>query len=129
MNIGLPREVKDNEFRVGLVPAGVHALSKDGHQVLIESNAGEGSGFSDEEYQAAGGTIVASADDLYSSSDLVVKVKEPTSQKFPRLRKDQILFSFLHLAPLPELTQLLLDKKLVAIAYETISDKRGGLPL
>ena len=129
MNIGLPREVKDNEFRVGLVPAGVHALSKDGHQVLIESNAGEGSGFSDEEFQAAGGTIVASADDLYSSSDLVVKVKEPTSQEFPRLRKDQILFSFLHLAPLPELTQLLLDKKLVAIAYETISDHQGGLPL
>ena len=129
MNIGLPREVKDNEFRVGLVPAGVHALSKDGHRVLIECSAGEGSGFSDQEYQAAGGTIVASADDLYSSSDLVVKVKEPTSQEFPRLRKDQILFSFLHLAPLPELTQLLLDKKLVAIAYETISDKQGGLPL
>jgi len=112
VNIGLPREVKDNEFRVGLVPAGVHALSKDGHRVLIECSAGEGSGFSDQEYQAAGGTIVASADDLYSSSDLVVKVKEPTSQEFPRLRKDQILFSFLHLAPLPELTQL-----------------QGGLPL
>lgn len=129
MNIGLPREVKDNEFRVGMVPAGVHALTEGGHHVLIESSAGEGSGFSDEEYQAAGATIIANADDLYSSSELVVKVKEPTLQEYPRLREGQILFSFLHLAPLPELTQLLLEKKLVAIAYETIVDKQGGLPL
>lgn len=129
MNIGLPREIKDNEYRVGLVPAGVHALSGDGHQVLVESGAGEGSGFSDEEYREAGATIVASVEDLYSRSELIVKVKEPIPQEYPHLREGQILFSFLHLAPLPELTQVLLEKKLIAIAYETIGDEQGSLPL
>ena len=129
MNIGLPREVKDNEYRVGLVPAGVHALSGDGHSVLVERGAGEGSGFSDEEYQGAGARIIASAEDLYSASELIVKVKEPTPQEYSRLREEQILFGFLHLAPLPELTQVLLEKRLVAIAYETIGDEHGGLPL
>jgi alanine dehydrogenase len=112
-----------------MVPAGVHALIKDGHQVLVESGAGEGSGFPDEEYQGAGASIVASAEDLFSGSELIVKVKEPIAQEYPRLREGQILFSFLHLAPLLELTQVLLKKKLVAIAYETIGDEHGGLPL
>ncbi|MEE8350255.1 MAG: alanine dehydrogenase [Acidobacteriota bacterium] len=129
MNIGLPREVKDNEYRVGLVPAGVHALSEKGHRVFVEKGAGQGSGFSDEEYQGAGAQVVVNADDLYSGSELVVKVKEPTPQEFPRLREGQMLFSFLHLAPLPELTRILLEKNLVAIAYETIGDQHGGLPL
>ena len=129
MNIGLPTEVKDNEYRVGLVPAGVHALHEDGHTVWVESGAGEGSGFSDEEYQEAGGAILASAEDLYSKSELVVKVKEPTPEEYPLLREGQILFGFLHLAPLPELTQVLLEKELIAIAYETIGDEHGGLPL
>jgi alanine dehydrogenase len=129
VKIGLPREVKDNEYRVGLVPAGVHALSDAGHLVLVERGSGEGSGFSDEEYQGAGARIVGSAEDLYSGSELVVKVKEPIPQEHSRLREGQILFSFLHLAPLPELTRVLLEKKLVFIAYETIGDEHGGLPL
>ncbi|MDA2933302.1 alanine dehydrogenase [Acidobacteria bacterium AH-259-D05] len=129
MNIGLPKEVKDNEFRVGLVPAGVHALSEDGHTVFTETGAGEGSGFSDEEYRAAGATLVAGADDLFAHSELVVKVKEPTEEEYPTLHEGQILASFLHLAPVPELTRVLLEKQLIGVAYETIRDERGGLPL
>ena len=129
MNIGLPKEVKDNEYRVGLVPAGVHALTEDGHTVFTEKGAGKGSGFPDEEYSAAGAKIVASADDLFAQSELVVKVKEPSEEEYPRLQEGQILSSFLHLAADPELTKVLLDKKLIGLGYETIRDQHGNLPL
>lgn len=129
MKIGLPREVKDNEYRVGLVPAGVLTLVQDGHTVLVERGAGLGSGFTDEEYAAAGACLVASPEEVFAESDLVVKVKEPVQEEYDRLREGQILFSFLHLAPLPQLTQVLLDKKVIAVAYETISDPHGHLPL
>jgi alanine dehydrogenase len=129
MNIGLPKEVKDNEYRVGLVPAGVHALAGDGHTVFVEKSAGLGSGFSDEEYTATGAKLVDTADEVFVRSDMVVKVKEPTQEEYPRLREGQILSSYLHLAPNPELTRALLDQKAIGVAYETIRDGQGSLPL
>ena len=129
MNVGLPKEVKDNEYRVGLVPAGVHHLVTSGHQVWIQKGAGVGSGFSDAEYSRAGGGLVDTADEVFKRSELIVKVKEPVSEEYPRLRAGQIVFSYLHLAPLPELTQTLIDKKVLAVAYETIRDRNGALPL
>jgi alanine dehydrogenase len=129
MRIGLPREIKDNEYRVGLVPAGVHALVGDGHKVYVERGAGEGSGFLDQEFQASGAEIVDSADEVYERAELIVKVKEPVREEFPRLRRGQIVFGYFHLAPLPELTQVLMDREVTAVAYETITDERGHLPL
>ncbi len=129
MIIGIPREVKDNEYRVGMVPAGVDQLVSDGHSVLVERDAGDGSGFENEEFSSAGAELVASADELYERAELIVKVKEPVSEEYHRLHEDQIVFSYLHLAPLPELTQVLLEKKVVGVAYETIPDRRGALPL
>jgi len=129
MRIGLPTEVKDNEYRVGLVPAGVHALVGDGHQVFVEESAGEGSGFTDQEFRTAGGEIVESADEVYGLSDLIVKVKEPVQEEYSRLRQDQIVFGYFHLAPLPKLTSLLMERQVVALAYETITDGNGNLPL
>ena len=102
--IGVPREIKDSEYRVGLVPSGVHQLTDDDHQVVIESGAGAGSGFEDDEYQKAGATIVPDAGEVYSLSDMVVKVKEPIEPEYELLRDGQILFCYLHLAPLPRLT-------------------------
>jgi alanine dehydrogenase len=129
MKIGLPREVKDNEYRVGLVPAGVYTLVEDGHSVYVERGAGEGSGFSDEEYAGAGAQLADTADEVFAVGDLIVKVKEPVDEEFDRLREGQVVFGYLHLAPLPELTRLLLRKKVTAVAYETITDDRGHLPL
>jgi alanine dehydrogenase len=129
MNIGLPKEVKDNEYRVGLVPAGVHELVADGNTVWVEKGAGVASGFPDEEFVAAGGRVVDTAEDVYARSEMIVKVKEPTEQEYPRLRKGQIVFSYLHLAPLPELTRALLEAHVAGVAYETIRDRQGGLPL
>ncbi len=129
MRIGLPREVKDNEYRVGLVPAGVHALVGDGHQLFVEQGAGEGSGFSDEEFLSAGAKIVKSPDEVFALGELIVKVKEPVQEEFSRLHAGQIVFGYFHLAPIPTLTSLLLDKEVVAVAYETITDTQGHLPL
>ncbi len=129
MKIGLPREVKDNEYRVGLVPAGAHSLVGDGHTVLVEKGAGDGSGFGDEEYVAAGARILDTADDVWAEADMIVKVKEPVFQEYPRLRDGQIVFGYFHLAPLPDLTQALLHQGVVAVAYETITNNRGTLPL
>ncbi len=129
MNIGVPREVKDNEYRVGMVPAGVHQLADEGHTVLVERGAGDGSGFTDEEFEEAGGTLVDTADELYQRSEMVVKVKEPVEPEYQRMREGQIIFSYLHLAPLPELTQVLMERRVIGLAYETITDKHGGLPL
>jgi alanine dehydrogenase len=127
--IGLPREVKNNEYRVGLVPAGVHSLAVDGHEVLVEKEAGEGSGFSDMEYEKAGAALISSAKEVFDRSDMIVKVKEPVEEEYERLRERQILFTYLHLAPAPKLTQVLLKKRIIGIAYETIPDRRGTLPL
>ena len=129
MNIGLPKEVKDNEYRAGLVPAGVHELVADGNAVWVQKGAGEASGFADQEFVAAGGRLVDTADDVYVRSEMIVKVKEPIEQEYPLLRKGQIVFSYLHLAPLPELTRALLKARVAGMAYETIRDRLGTLPL
>lgn len=128
MIIGIPREVKDNEFRVGMVPAGVKALTEAGHTLLVEAGAGEGSGIENEEYVQAGGTIT-NCEQVWSQAEMIVKVKEPVSEEYPRLREAQVLFTYLHLAPLPELTRVLLEKKVIGIAYETIKEPDGSLPL
>ena len=129
MIVGLPKEVKDNEYRVGLVPAGVKALTSSGHKVLIETKAGDGSGISDEEYVSAGGQIVASAAEVWSRADMVVKVKEPIASEYGFLRDGLILFTYLHLAPARELTRALLDGGVTGVAYETITNDQGHLPL
>ena len=128
MLIGVPKEIKDHEFRVGVTPAGVKALTTAGHEVLVQSNAGEAIGFSDEMYQQAGARIAETAADVYQCP-LVVKVKEPQASEFPLLQEDQVLFTYLHLAPDPEQTRQLLARKVVGIAYETVTDARGALPL
>src|SRR5262245_56478614 len=129
MKIGLPKEIKDNEYRVGLTPAGVRALKDAGHKVLVEKNAGEGSGFDDALYTRAGATILQSADDVWAEGEMIVKVKEPIAPEYPRMREGQLLFTYLHLAPDRELTKQLLERKVTGIAYETITDRHGQLPL
>jgi len=127
--VGLPKEIKDNEYRVGLTPAGVRALSDSHHQVIVERSAGEGSGFDDALYQRAGAQIIDSAGDVWGKADMIVKVKEPIEPEYPRMREGQMLFTYLHLAPDRKLTEQLIKRKVTGIAYETITDRRGGLPL
>src|SRR5207302_822436 len=130
MRIGVPAEIKNNEYRVGMTPSGAQDLASDGHTVYIQAGAGNGSGFADEEYTAAGATILSSADAVYDESDMIVKVKEPIEADLKRLKDGQLLFTYLHLAPVPDLTKSLLDKKIIGVAYETITDERGRtLPL
>ena len=129
MIIGVPKEVKDHESRVGVTPAGVHALVAAGHKLLVEHNAGELSAMPDDEYQAAGAEIVGGAPDVWRLADMVVKVKEPVEKEYRYFREGLVLFTYLHLAPVPELTQALLDKKVTGIAYETVRDRFGALPL
>lgn len=129
MIVGLPKEVKDNEYRVGLVPAGVKALTSAGHDVLVETKAGDGSGITDQEYVTAGGRIVNSAQEVWSQADMVVKVKEPIASEYGFLREGLILFTYLHLAPARELTRALLDGGVTGVAYETITNDQGHLPL
>src|SRR6185369_15360636 len=129
MKIGLPKEIKDNEYRVGLTPAGVHALVGAGHTVFVQSAAGEGSGFPDEQYVKAGGKMVETADDAWGEGDMVVKVKEPIAPEYPRMRENQLLFTYLHLAPELELTRQMMERKVTGVAYETITDRHGRLPL
>ena len=129
MKIGLPKEIKDNEYRVGLTPAGVNALTNAGHEVYVQKTAGEGSGFSDEQYVNAGGKILETADEVWQTGEMIVKVKEPVAPEYPRMRENQLLFTYLHLAPEYELTKQLLERKVTGVAYETITDKRGTLPL
>ena len=129
MIVGVPKEVKNHEYRVAMVPAGVKSLVEDGHTVLIQAFAGEGSGVSDAEYAGAGAQIRPTAEAVYAEADMIVKVKEPLPQEYPLLRKDQILFTYLHLAPAPELTKALLDRGVVGIAYETVQLDNGSLPL
>jgi alanine dehydrogenase len=127
--LGVPRELKDHESRVGVTPAGVHALVAEGHTVLVEHNAGELSAMPDDDYQAAGAEIVGSAHDVWRLADLVVKVKEPIEQEVRHFREGLVLFTFLHLAPARALTDALLDNKVTGIAYETVRDRNGALPL
>ena len=129
MKIGLPKEIKDNEYRVGLTPAGVRALTDAGHNVYVENKAGEGSGFANDLYEGAGATILGSADEIWKTGEMIVKVKEPVQPEYERLQQNQLLFTYLHLAPEHELTKQLLDKKVTGVAYETITDKRHRLPL
>jgi alanine dehydrogenase len=129
MVVGTVREIKDNEYRVGLVPGGVKTLVDSGQKVLVESRAGEGSGISDEEYRQAGAEIVGSAAEVWKRSEILVKVKEPIEPEYPDLREGQILFTYLHLAPLPKLTRVLLERKVTGVAYETITGPDGSLPL
>ncbi|HET6862920.1 MAG TPA: alanine dehydrogenase [Pyrinomonadaceae bacterium] len=129
MIVGLPKEIKDNEYRVGLTPAGVRALKDAHHEIVVETNAGGGSGFEDSLYQRAGAQIVDSADEVWARADMIVKVKEPIEPEYPRMREGQMLFTYLHLAPDHELTKQLVERKVTGIAYETITDRRGTLPL
>jgi alanine dehydrogenase len=129
MIIGVPREIKDNEARVGITPAGVKALTEAGHKVLVETQAGALSGFPDEEYQNAGAEIVGDAGYAWGNADMVVKVKEPIEREYVYFREGLVLFTYLHLAPLPGLTDKLLESKVIGIAYETVRDARGTLPL
>lgn len=128
MKIGVPKEIKDNENRVGMTPAGVAALKANGHDVMIESGAGLGSGFTDDSYAQAGAAIVPTAKEAWSG-DMVVKVKEPLASEYGFFRENLVLFTYLHLAPEPELTKVLVDSKVVGIAYETIQLDNGSLPL
>lgn len=129
MIVGVPKEVKDHESRVGITPAGVQALVDAGHKVLVQTGAGELSAFPDDEYQNAGAEIVGSAYDTWRLADMVVKVKEPVEKEYGYFREGLLLFTYLHLAPLPGLTDKLLEKKVNAIAYETVRDRAGSLPL
>ncbi len=128
MFIGIPKEIKDKEFRVGATPDMVHALSQAGHHVYVETKAGEAIGFSDEMYAAAGATIVKGPAEVYKA-EMIIKVKEPQAAEFPLLHEGQILFCYFHLAPDPVQTKHLLERKVIAIAYETVTDKHGRLPL
>ncbi|PRX39956.1 alanine dehydrogenase [Planifilum fimeticola] len=129
MIIGVPKEIKDNENRVAISPAGIDALVEAGHEVLIETGAGEGSGFSDEAFIEHGAKIAQTAEDVWSSADMVMKVKEPQPSEYRYFREDLILFTYLHLAAEPELTRALAESKVTAIAYETIQLENGSLPL
>lgn len=129
MIIGVPKEIKDNEYRVGLTPAGVAVLTQDGHEIYVQKNAGIGSGLQDEQYVQAGAKMLDTAAQVFEKAEMVVKVKEPQPNEVAMMREGQILFTYLHLAPAPELTKQLLDKKVSGIAYETIELPDGSLPL
>ena len=129
MIVGVPKEIKDHETRVGCVPSMVTALHEHGHQVLVESQAGVGSSIPDAEYVEAGATVLPTAAEVWRRSDLIVKVKEPQPSEYSFFRPGLILFTYLHLAPLPELTEALLKARVSAVAYETIRERDGSLPL
>ncbi len=129
MRIGIPKEIKNHEYRVGMIPAGVDELVLHGHEVIVERGAGGGIGMDDEAYRAAGARVVESAEPVFAEADLVVKVKEPQAGERKMLRDGQTLFTFLHLAPDPEQARDLMASGCAAIAYETVTDEAGGLPL
>ena len=129
MNIGVPKEIKTNENRVALVPAGAEALSAQGHTVLLERGAGEGSGFDDRAYLAAGGTVVPTAEEVWARADLIMKVKEPIEVEWPRMRKGQVMYTYFHFAADEKLTRAVIASGAIAVAYETVQLPGGELPL
>ena len=129
MKIGVPKEIKAQEERIAITPAGVETLVKAGHQVYIENNAGNGSGFTNEDYLHAGAEILEGAKQVFDTADMILKVKEPLESEYKYLREDQILFTYLHLAAVPELAKTLVEKRVPAIAYETVQTSDGHLPL
>ncbi|MDF2529811.1 MAG: ald 1 [Gammaproteobacteria bacterium] len=129
MLIGVPKEIKNHEYRVGLTPGSVSELVRHGHQVMVEANAGAGIGFSDQDYIAAGATIIPTAVEIFKTAQMIVKVKEPQPVECAMLREGQILFTYLHLAPDPKQTELLMKSGCIAIAYETVTDRFNRLPL
>jgi alanine dehydrogenase len=129
VKVAIPREVKNHEYRVAITPAGVHELVRQGHEVYVEAGAGHGSSIPDEEYTHAGARILPDADAVWATGELVLKVKEPIAEEYPRMRPGQLLFTYLHLAASPECTQALLERKVTGIAYETVELPDGTLPL
>ena len=129
MRVGCPKEIKNHEYRVGLTPGSVREYIAHGHTVIVETGAGAGIGADDGAYQAAGAKIVGTAGEVFTQSDMIVKVKEPQPSEWAQLREGQLLYTYLHLAPDPEQTKGLLASGVTAIAYETVTDARGGLPL
>ena len=129
MRIGCPKEVKDNEFRVGLIPAAVRAYVNVGHEVVLEKSAGVGSGIADEEYVASGAKILGTAEEVWASADMIVKVKEPLPQEYDLMRENQIIYTYFHFAADEMLTKACLEKKIIAVAYETVREADGSLPL
>jgi alanine dehydrogenase len=129
VKVGVPKEVKNHEYRVAITPAGVHELVVNGHDVFVEASAGEGSSIPDEEYVAAGASILDTADDVWETGELVLKVKEPIEEEYPRMREGQVLFTYLHLAASRACTDALLERGVTGIAYETVQTADGGLPL
>ncbi len=129
MRVGCPKEIKNHEYRVGLTPGAVREYVAHGHDVIVQSGAGAGIGADDGAYKAAGAKVVKTAEDVFTQSDMIVKVKEPQPSEWVQLRDGQILYTYLHLAPDPEQTKGLLESGVTAVAYETVTDVRGGLPL
>jgi alanine dehydrogenase len=129
MKVGVPKELKNHEYRVAITPAGVHELSRTGHQVFIEENAGTGSAIPDSDFVAAGATMLPTADEVWATSELVLKVKEPVPEEYHRMRKGQVLFTYLHLAASRQCTDALLGSGITSIAYETVQAPDGSLPL
>src|SRR5450631_3690360 len=129
MRVGVPKEIKNNEYRVAITPAGVHELVRDGHEIFLEVDAGAGSSIPDADFAAAGATILPTADDVWQAGDLILKVKEPVAVEYSRMRKDQVLFTYLHLAASRDCTEALLGAGVTAIAYETVQLPDGSLPL
>jgi alanine dehydrogenase len=129
MRIGVPKEVKNNEYRVAITPAGVHELAKHGHDVYVEQSAGSGSSIPDEEYVQAGAKILDSPEAVWETGDLILKVKEPIAVEYPRMREGQVLFTYLHLAAYPDVAKALLSRKVTGVAYETVQLASGALPL
>ncbi len=129
MRIGVPKEIKPQENRIGLTPESVKALTSEGHEVLVENNGGYEAGFDDEQYKNSGAKIVSKAEDIFNDSEIIVKVKEPLTNEIKMIRENQIIFTYLHLAAAKELTEGLVKSKAICIAYETITDKNGRLPL
>jgi alanine dehydrogenase len=129
MNVGVPQEVKNHEYRVAITPAGVHELVRGGHEVFVQQGAGAGSSIPDEDFVAAGAAILPDADQVWAAGDLILKVKEPVPEEYHRMRKGQVLFTYLHIAASRECTDVLLESGIIAIAYETVQLPDGSLPL
>ena len=129
MIVGVPKEIKNNESRVGMTPAGVLELTKRNHTVYVQTTAGIASGFSDDDYQQVGAQILPSIDAVYAESDMIVKVKEPIPEEYNLIKEDQVVFTYFHFAADQELTEAMIDSKSVCIAYETVQDANGKLPL